>query len=797
MMRKACTVLSRSCVRGRLSSDWILYVLYPLAAVCLPWMVRASGWFPGAEGLARAALWAGLAALILSYSRWRSETIWLVGLLLGLAYSMDFGGDLAPPKHMLQGDLERIYHWVQELVVEHHYNTDLPLSFSATYIVDRNSDLAQRIWEWVVALQQGSANSDNAVLRLAGCLLVWLLTWNLGYHLFRSRRGLAGLAPLGITMLASVSFTGVGTTQAQIYFGLSLVIWLWSQAGRMQLNWATQGTGVEPHWRRHLLSTGFPVASLVFVVALAMPYKSYDRAVHYFWEHMGDRLQTFYQKMDRAFAGRNPLTAAPPEEGASEESASLGPHDIRGGVSASDQPILLVRTSDPAPDATGRGAPKRYWRERTYDIYTGYGWASSPLQAATFAADADWKEVGYRHQVLTQTFTRLTGQPMAVAVNEPIAADHPYSVLTRGAGDLAAMEIDAATYTITSWVPDATAEELQKAEGAYADWVAERYLGLPEVPQRIRIMAERVVQAAQATTRYDKAAAIEAYLRGYAYDVYVPPPPWDTDVVEYFLFTAKRGYCDYSATAMVVMLRSLGVAARYASGYGQGTWDAAQGGWVVSGQNSHAWAEVYYPGYGWIEFEPTPSQGTFTRATTRPTIAPTPVLTDAIAPEPSPAPPLDEAPATRPLASLQTWTRDSRLLSALIQGGLLVILLGLLIYSPRLLGRSRAGPRELIWRSYGRLQLWGRLVGIVPQDSLTPRESLQVLQREMQQRRDGIESIADDVGVVQSLYEQACYSSDTLTIQDGARAWEAWTRLRGPLSRMLWTRLRQDGGNPD
>jgi len=774
--------------RQRLYGDWLLYLLFPLGALCLPLSVRASGWFPGAEGLAKLALWAGLAAMLLAYSPWRSRVVWLIGLSLGLAFSMQFAADIAPPRYLLQGDIQRVYHWVRELVVERRYDPDLPLSYSATYLSERIYDLAQRVWQWVVAVQQGAVNADNAVLQLAGSLLIWLLTWNLGFHLFRTRHGLAGLVPLGIALLASVSFTGVGTRQAQAYLGASLLLWLWSQAGSMELIWAGQGTGVEPQWRRHLLASGIPLAGLVFVIALAMPYKSYDRAVYYFWDHMGHRIQTFYKKLDRAFAGRNPLTTPASERTLSNESAGLAPHDIRGGVSASDQPILLVRTSDPGPDTGGQSLSKRYWRERTYDQYTGYGWASSESQTATFGANAPWKEVGYPYDVLTQTFTLLVDRQMALAVNEPVALDDRYTIITRGAGDLAAISVEVPNYTVTSLLPNATTEQLRGAEGAYADWVAERYLALPEIPDRIGALAQEVVQRAQATTRYDKARAIEGYLRDYAYDEDLAPPPWDADVVEYFLFTARRGYCDYSATAMVVMLRSVDVAARYASGYGQGIWDPARGAWVVSGRNAHAWVEVYFPGYGWIEFEPTPSQAIFVRASAQSLPAPTPLPTDVPAAQPSPVAPPQDAPPSAPLTSITHTIRGSRLLSALTKGGLLMLLLGFLVYWPRFLGKPRPSPDELIGRSYGRLRFWGRLVGAIPQDDLTPREWLQSLQQDMLRCHSSNEAIPKNISVVRGLYERALYSDEILSSEEGDRAWAAWKELRRPLSQMLLSR---------
>jgi len=145
------------------------------------------------------------------------------------------------------------------------------------------------------------------------------------------------------------------------------------------------------------------------------------------------------------------------------------------------------------------------------------------------------------------------------------------------------------------------------------------------------------------------------------------------------------------------------------------------------------------------------------------------------------------------LDSIHTWSRNGRLLSNAAKGGLLVFLVGLIMVSPRLLIRPRPAPRELVWRAYGRLQLWGRLLGIVPQENLTPRESLQALQREIERQHARGEEIIESIGVVQSLYERARYSAQDLTVRDGDRAWQAWTILRGYLHRMLWARLGRPG----
>src|SRR5207249_7066465 len=98
-------------------------------------------------------------------------------------------------------------------------------------------------------------------------------------------------------------------------------------------------------------------------------------------------------------------------------------------------------------------------------------------------------------------------------------------------------------------------------------WVADRYLDLPSsVPDRVRRKAREVTRGAGPSS-YEKAAAIEKYLRTFPNDYNVPTTPSGRDTVDYFLFDLQRGYFDYHASAMAVMLRSLGIPARVATGY--------------------------------------------------------------------------------------------------------------------------------------------------------------------------------------------------------------------------------------
>ena len=111
---------------------------------------------------------------------------------------------------------------------------------------------------------------------------------------------------------------------------------------------------------------------------------------------------------------------------------------------------------------------------------------------------------------------------------------------------------------------------------------------------------------AHADNPYDKARAIEGYLRshyGYTLDLTGPP---QADPLAYFLFQKRAGHCEYFAAAMTVMLRSVGIPARYINGFLTGEYNDVGGDFVVRASDAHSWVEVYFPAFGWLTFDPTP-----------------------------------------------------------------------------------------------------------------------------------------------------------------------------------------------
>lgn len=161
------------------------------------------------------------------------------------------------------------------------------------------------------------------------------------------------------------------------------------------------------------------------------------------------------------------------------------------------------------------------------------------------------------------------------------------------------------TYRVDGLSSVATSDQLIAAGTDYPTWIVDRYL------QTGDSMTDRTLQltheiVGDETNPYSQATLIEEWLRtNITYDDTVDAPPGDQDLVDYVLFDHRYGYCEHYAAAMTVMMRSLGVPARVAVGYSPGEWDPAQGGFIYRQNNAHAWVEVYFPGYGWIPFEPT------------------------------------------------------------------------------------------------------------------------------------------------------------------------------------------------
>lgn len=160
-------------------------------------------------------------------------------------------------------------------------------------------------------------------------------------------------------------------------------------------------------------------------------------------------------------------------------------------------------------------------------------------------------------------------------------------------------------YEATSEIATPSAAELRSAGRNYPGPIAAAYLHLPALDPRVQPLASQITSSAN--NDYDKAAAIEHHLRtrfGYTLEL---PQTKVKDPIANFLFERKQGHCEYFASSMAVMLRTLGIPSRVVNGFRSDEFNDITGSYVVRAKDAHAWVEAYFPGYGWQMFDPTPS----------------------------------------------------------------------------------------------------------------------------------------------------------------------------------------------
>jgi hypothetical protein len=161
------------------------------------------------------------------------------------------------------------------------------------------------------------------------------------------------------------------------------------------------------------------------------------------------------------------------------------------------------------------------------------------------------------------------------------------------------------SYTAYSLMPQTSPGRLPGPSRDYPADITLNDLQLPRVDPRIRDLAAGIT--AHVDNDYDKALAIELYLRTqYGYSLQMASSRV-TDPLVYFLFQRKEGHCEYFASAMAVMLRTLGIPARIVNGFRTGEYNDLTGSYIIRGRDAHTWVEVYVPGYAWVAFDPTPA----------------------------------------------------------------------------------------------------------------------------------------------------------------------------------------------
>ena len=343
------------------------------------------------------------------------------------------------------------------------------------------------------------------------------------------------------------------------------------------------------------------------------------------------------------------------------------------------------------------------------------------------------------------------------------------------------------TYAVTASVSQAEPEDLRLAGLDYPTWALAKYTQLPpELPQRVRDLGAELTAGAE--TPYDKAKAVEAYLKTLPYSLTMNPPPYNSDGVDHFLFNERRGYSEYFASAMTVLLRTQGIPARMVTGYTVGQQIPDEDIYIVADSNSHGWVEVFFPGYGWIGFEPTPGASI--------PIAAPPVIEDKPLDFVLPAEDLDvplcdddeelddceEEFLLEPTASpeqenlLVQWARRYLpWLGGVLAAAAIIAALGWLFWR-RYLTPSSDPPTV-----FRRLAFLGRLNAVGPAAWQTPYQYMRRLQGELPAHREPLSIIVNS-------YVRHCYGGKETSPEQAESLTRAWLQVRRPLLFHLFRR---------
>lgn len=286
---------------------------------------------------------------------------------------------------------------------------------------------------------------------------------------------------------------------------------------------------------------------------------------------------------------------------------SSGPNTIEDSIFGLDDEVRISGSVSTAPTVqfTVNSSQSAYWRADAYDRYTGDGWVLTG-QSRQYTGELPAPETTTTQRV-TQEVTVEQPSGTMPAVWQPVRVDQsPTGVVVTDTGGLRpeTQLSQGATYRVTSSTIATDPRTLQTAGTNYPDGMEERYTQLPESsPQALGEFTRNLT--ANANNPYDTAAVIEQWLlneKNYSLDVSNP----SGNVAAQFLFEMDAGYCLYFATTMVAMLRSQDIPARMAVGYTTGQ-QVNDDTYVVRALNSHSWVEVYFPGHGWVSFDPTPA----------------------------------------------------------------------------------------------------------------------------------------------------------------------------------------------
>ena len=619
---------------------------------------------------------------------------------------------------------------------------------------------------WLEGLVIGNLDYDKVVTLVLWGIGLWVIAFWSGWSLRRYSHPLMALLPVGI--LLAISFSYIRQKEFLVlssFVGLVFLLMGVNSLHSRERSWNQHKVDYAEDLRLDALIAIGTVAVLLTAVAAISPIFNVQQIVD--WLRSPARAAEIVQN-PRADIGESlGFTIPTPVPGPFDRVLAGGlprSHLIGSGPELEEELVMMIQVEDPAANYS----PRYYWRSFTYDTYKGLGWETQDIVINHYAEGENALEpVGHSQRLIRQRVQLSENQVNFIFAAGDIATlDWPFTISWRAPlngeerVDQFAGRVVQGKYQVDSIYPLINASQLRTADPILPDWVRTRYLSLPEgIPDRVYDVAYGL--GVGQSNRFDIAVAIEHYLRAFPYTLDLPAPPTDRDIVDYFLFDLQQGYCDYYASAMVVLARASGIPARIAVGFASGTYDPANGRYVVTAADAHSWVEVYFSGVGWVPFEPTGGQPEIVRSETAPELT-----IDFVIPQ-TPFEPV--------------WMRAARWVAWGVVVILFISLMVVLGWGFLDAWRFRnLSPDETVGILYSRLRPMGKQLSVPSQRGDTPYEFARAFTQrvvDLFSKERFFFSTEKEVNMLTEYYVLAAYAPNPLTEMERNSALKIWRNL--------------------
>lgn len=555
-------------------AGWLSLGLLAVMALAVTWSVQGARWLDQTDFLVPVALFAVVAGALLGMLR--STIVWTlpVGAVFGAGIVLwTVGGE---------------------------YFTELDQG-------GRLLALRTDAIEWLAIVLRTGYPPQMSPYAIGLAALTFATVFAASYAVYRHHRVLDAILLLGAAIITNMSATFTDLFGHLLLFVIAaLLLWLRAALIEREDGWQRRRVNENLEVPAAIMRSGILFAAgsvalawVLTTVAVAAPltdaWRSFDGA----WNGVRDSMEGVFGSLT------NPQSRI-------TGNSFGGSFSVQGEWISRDDEALVLAAERP-----------HYLRTATYDVYTGRGWQRSdpvrrPVPAGEYLfaqATSERPTVAAAVEVerMTIEMRQTIGRNLFTA-GSPLRIFAPTVVLeASGAPVLGGLEHpnplgDGEAYELLVAISTATKAELGAAPTEYPPEIVDLYLDTPELTDRVAALAEEIT--ASASNNYERGELLANYLSrdtSFTYDTTAAVPPPGQDLVDFFLFdetSGRSGYCQYYASSMVIMARSLGIPARVAAGFAPGE-RQDDGTFLVREANAHAWAELYFPGYGWQIFEST------------------------------------------------------------------------------------------------------------------------------------------------------------------------------------------------